>query len=566
MTYLEQIICESGKKVVKTMKKLAFGTMLLTPLISGCDPGGGSTPAPAKPPVSPPVNPPAASSTIHSVSTSASVKEGDKTEIKVKADGTRIYIEGLGPRLEGVTENGEVTIPWTAGDVSTDTDTPFTVYSCLNEVAQVNLQQKALASYSGTAKITLRNSQNHSQVGLDGADLYSDCSEATSLIRILDTVGGKEDTKSPVVGIPSIENGKIYTSHITSLIHSETDDVGVVGCQVSTDGGVTKTDTPCNGKIGSLSSVEGLNDWRVYATDAAGNVGEKKVVFTVDTSVEPELGAITNTSISGQCNKVNAFNLKSGDEGKDGVSYSVRFTDDAGGDLSGLIVDSLTGEGSYIAGCNNAITGSLEASVMRGEELNKTILPVNIGYISSIGATLTRTIKDEDVTWIYDATSDGGNFDDLYVKLNGVNDVTFDNINDTYIGMDIKTPMRFGENSIAFGINTFAGDSNITSGNFHVPTKSQFHSDTKAILDANADKYQTYVENGTVTGGSADCGSGDINYDFKVTKLDGTSKVYIAYEENADILECLKKPHLYQSKNEREHINTNTTNYVESGF
>lgn len=102
----------------------------------------------------------------------------------------------------------------------------------------------------------------------------------TFTITVVDT-SGTGDVTAPIVAITNPSNGVIYTSHRTQITFTATDNVGVVLCQYSLNGG-PRINTACNVPITGITSVQGTNTWRVYARDNAGNEGSVAVTFTVN--------------------------------------------------------------------------------------------------------------------------------------------------------------------------------------------------------------------------------------------------------------------------------------------
>lgn len=331
----------------------------------------------------------------------------------------------------------------------------------------------------------------------------------------------------------------------------------------------------CNEDVTPKSSVQKIGNSTIrfpasankqlYSTENCSS----KDISTKVLNVAQELGSITNTEITGQCNEVVDFDLKSPNEGEEGVEYKTKFGNDASGDFSGLIVDPSTGVGSFTAACYGVRSGSLEATVGRDGLTKTKNIPINIGYKNPLTTNLTKSFDEKgNVTWFYDATSDESKIDYMKIDLHGNDFYVFENIDLYSTGFDLETPVVEGENSIDVLVRNASGDEMSTEDDFYVPNEAEFRSDTRAILDTNADKYQDYIEDGQVIYGGGDCGDARdiIKYDFKVTKPDG-SKAYIAYEKkNAEILKCLNKSHLYQNKSKRETINSNTTDYVVGGF
>lgn len=95
------------------------------------------------------------------------------------------------------------------------------------------------------------------------------------------------DNTNPIVSITNPVNGVTYTSHRTSLTFTASD-ANLQSCEYSLNGGqriAVSCSSGVSRTVGGISSVEGQNTWRVYATDSFGNSASDSVTFTVDTSI-----------------------------------------------------------------------------------------------------------------------------------------------------------------------------------------------------------------------------------------------------------------------------------------
>ncbi len=122
---------------------------------------------------------------------------------------------------------------------------------------------------------------------------------AITRTRTVKVIPTGTDTVPPVVTIQSPINGNTYNNQITSLSFIATD-TNLASCSYSTDDGATKNPVACvSGGLTtvSLTSVSGLNNWIVYATDSAGNSANLSVSFNVDTSI-PDTTAPTIIIVS----------------------------------------------------------------------------------------------------------------------------------------------------------------------------------------------------------------------------------------------------------------------------
>jgi len=109
------------------------------------------------------------------------------------------------------------------------------------------------------------------------------------------------DVNAPSVTITSPVT-QIYGSQVTDISYIPIDNEGNLDqCWYSTDGGITNstavscTDSQTNQFVG-LSSVQGVNNWTVFASDLAGNVGSDLVTFTVNDTTAPTITAISPTN------------------------------------------------------------------------------------------------------------------------------------------------------------------------------------------------------------------------------------------------------------------------------
>ncbi len=113
-----------------------------------------------------------------------------------------------------------------------------------------------------------------------GRDLAGNTGQSGTITFYIDT---SADTTAPIVAITNPVNGQTYTSQRTQMTFTATDNIAVISCQYSLNGG-PRISTPCNVPITGIISVQGTNTWTVYATDAAGNAGSTSVTFTVNIS------------------------------------------------------------------------------------------------------------------------------------------------------------------------------------------------------------------------------------------------------------------------------------------
>jgi len=153
-----------------------------------------------------------------------------------------------------------------------------------------------------SSKVTVSGSVNTNTVG-DYNIVYNvkDAAgnNAVTKTRVVKVLPLGADIIPPVVTIQNPTNGATYNHQITTLTFIATD-TNLASCSYSTNDGVTKVSTACvSGGLTSvpLTSVSGLNNWIVYATDSAGNSASASISFTVDLSA-PDTTAPVITIVS----------------------------------------------------------------------------------------------------------------------------------------------------------------------------------------------------------------------------------------------------------------------------
>ncbi|MEK6760638.1 MAG: putative Ig domain-containing protein [Nanoarchaeota archaeon] len=136
---------------------------------------------------------------------------------------------------------------------------------------------------TGTAPIVTGN-QNYNVV-VTVADGNGGFDNQVYTLTVLDTiVPPPADTNAPIVTILSPTN-TAFTSPRTQLTYTAVDpESNLFQCWYSTDLGVTNsTAVACSGTF-SITSVNGINTWTVYASDNSGNIGSQTVTFSVNPS------------------------------------------------------------------------------------------------------------------------------------------------------------------------------------------------------------------------------------------------------------------------------------------
>lgn len=124
----------------------------------------------------------------------------------------------------------------------------------------------------------------------EGFNTWSVCANDSASHETCDSTTFEVDTTEPFVNITYPLNGAYYDTQLTSLNYDATD-TNLYQCWYSTDFGLTNS-TPgtCTGSF-SVNSVEGQNNWTVYAIDSFGNENSSSVTFYQDT-IMPEIEII----------------------------------------------------------------------------------------------------------------------------------------------------------------------------------------------------------------------------------------------------------------------------------
>ena len=105
------------------------------------------------------------------------------------------------------------------------------------------------------------------------------------------------DANAPTITISSPVNGNYYSNPVTQIDFTPVDAEGnLARCWYSLDGGASQsTSVPCTDSILNsffgITSIEGINNWVVYALDNFGNIGSTAFLFTQDT-IAPVITAL----------------------------------------------------------------------------------------------------------------------------------------------------------------------------------------------------------------------------------------------------------------------------------
>lgn len=109
------------------------------------------------------------------------------------------------------------------------------------------------------------------------------------------------DTNAPSVTITSPNSG-LYGYEVTQIDFTPVDMEGNLDtCWYSFDGGITNstptscTDSQTNSFTGLTPVNNAINNWTVFASDLAGNVGSAIVIFTVNDTTAPSISPVSPT-------------------------------------------------------------------------------------------------------------------------------------------------------------------------------------------------------------------------------------------------------------------------------
>ncbi|MFC1728295.1 Ig-like domain-containing protein [Nanoarchaeota archaeon] len=165
-----------------------------------------------------------------------------------------------------------VTIEWAAADFTLDT-----------KKINVTYPNGTLLVESATSPLYL----NISQLSVVGNyTIFAWANDSTGLTGNDTAILMVQDTIDPIVTITYPQNTN-YSYNVSVINYTATNGgSGLDKCWYSTDGGATNSSSgACGNNFTSVPSIEGTNNWTVYANDSSGNTGFDSVVFIKDTLV-----------------------------------------------------------------------------------------------------------------------------------------------------------------------------------------------------------------------------------------------------------------------------------------
>jgi hypothetical protein len=145
----------------------------------------------------------------------------------------------------------------------------------------------ATDNVDGAITVITTGSVNTAVIGVytityHATDAAGNSATATRTVNVIAV--NPSDSTAPIITIHSPITGTTYYSTSQSLSFTVTD-ADLTSCAYSTDNGITRTSVSCSSGILrtiSLTAIEGVNRWFVYATDAAGNSASAGIQFNVE--------------------------------------------------------------------------------------------------------------------------------------------------------------------------------------------------------------------------------------------------------------------------------------------
>lgn len=393
--------------------------------------------------------------------------------------------------------------------------------------------------YGNEAIFTAPNESGNSNVTMEACDSLGNCSYSTTQINV-----DEDSDEDGILNSDEDKNGN-----------------GIV------DEGETDPYNPD-------SDGDGIDD------------GDEIEAGTDPTDPADYLVEITPESIAGNCNEVTSFDINSNFEGKEGVSYSAQFLDNAGSSLYNLMVNSVTGEGNYDSDCFENKQGSLEVKLMReGEEIGSKTINLSNNYESPLSIILKKNFdnKDGTVNWIVEVTSirpeKEGELDTIYKEFNAgaAYSTTYVSAIDThYIKITSNVSVIEGENNVMYEVKTKGGDESIKTDSFTPASEEEAGTsiedaakDAEYELGTNFWKGGTYnfiAKDGCPYAAEGTYMQTPVDYRF----LGKRSIIYPGFEESLSnarerydkLDKCSDGKHLLLSREPKENVKLDTTQFL----
>jgi hypothetical protein len=206
------------------------------------------------------------------------------------------FIDSINPLIEFVA-------PTKANDTSANQQWLFANVT----ITETNFQNVTFKLYNSTGLLN-ETTFTDSTRSINWTNLLNDNVQYWYNVSTYDVVGNFNETETryltltadqpPTVTILFPEN-ITYNVDVTQLNYTVTDDNGVSTCWYSLDGGVINSsfDATCANATG-LTSIQGSNNWTVYANDSINQLGFDVVFFFKDT-INPSITNIVEDPVSG---------------------------------------------------------------------------------------------------------------------------------------------------------------------------------------------------------------------------------------------------------------------------
>ena len=164
--------------------------------------------------------------------------------------------------------------------------------SALNyTLTEPNLDKCWYSTNSGTTNITITCGNNVTGlISNEGTNTWTVWANDTLGNLNFSSVTFLKDTVKPLISITYPQNIS-YNINVSSLNFTLVEN-NPHTCWYSLNGGITNTTSSCISNLTGLVSLEGLNNWIVWANDTLGNLNFTKVFFTKD-SIKPSFLNIT---------------------------------------------------------------------------------------------------------------------------------------------------------------------------------------------------------------------------------------------------------------------------------
>jgi len=260
------------------------------------------------------------------------------------------------------------------------------------------LISKSLYKLPGTYKVKLKVTAASGQFVTDELNLV---------------VNKLPDTTSPVVSISSPSEGATYTVNKTQLVATITEK-NLAQCWYNLGSGdVSFSCIDGVNVINSISSKQGVNTWKVYAKDGAGNIGSDTVTFTVQNPADttpptlsisdPTNGAIYTTQRTSLTFNTYDDHLKSCSYSLDGSNFIV-FSSAKNGVNIITGISSISGSNTWTVQCKDVTGNAASKSVTftvniptpdTTAPIVKILTPTNGGVYTTNQTSMTATVNED---------------------------------------------------------------------------------------------------------------------------------------------------------------------------